>query len=324
MKKNLLLIIFLSLLSSSLFAGKLYIKVAALTHSDTLFSLQYQLREMGYKTYITHNEELYRVYTGPFKDKHEAQIALAKVQQKISRDAYVTSLEVAQGKIAGTPVTHQAIVVEHKVTNQAKIQDEVQTQEPLQISPKEQTKTPEPAKDISHVKSEHTFYVGGSIGATKFDVARSGNLALDVALKTYGPSYGIEGGYYISPNIFVSLNYQKTELRNCDFDAIFATLNYQLDSIGTLSPYVGVVGGLSQLNWNRNPVNGSSAELELNSPLFGAQIGGDIVIYGGLSTFMYYRYMSMDFSTTLVSGALRSEVEHNSQQDFNLGLKYKF
>jgi hypothetical protein len=58
--------------------------------------------------------------------------------------------------------------------------------------------------------------------------------------------------------------------------------------------------------------------------LYGVQFGGDLHIYKGAYAFAYYRYMQLDFTTRSTLGTAFSEVDHSSQQDFNVGLKYKF
>lgn len=307
---------------SSLFAGSFYIKVAALSHSDQLFSLKYQLEEMGLKTYITEDDGLFRVYTGPFRDKQDAQRNLAYVQRKVSRDAYVTALEVMDERVAVSAVTKEPLpeVVQTQPVQQTQ---QVQTQTQPNAAVQESIQTPQNSSSSTYKRSSN-FYVGASMGATKYDVSKSGTLPLSLALRTYGPSYGIEGGYYFYDNLFASLNYQRSELRYEDFDAMFATINYQFDGIGTLSPYVGVLAGVSKLSWGSNPVSGAASSTDEDSMLYGVQFGGDLHIYKGAYAFAYYRYMQLDFTTRSTLGTAFSEVDHSSQQDFNVGLKYKF
>lgn len=279
--------------------------------------MKYQLQELGLKTYITEENGLYRVYTGPFADKRQAQAVLGRVQKKISPDAYVTALEVMDEQVSVAAVTKEAL-----------------PQTPMTPPPAlESTQQPQ-AQDKVQTKADHAprlqkqpnakFYLGASMGATKYDISKSGSLPLGVTLRTYGPSYGIEGGYYFYDNLFTALHYQRSELRYEDFDALFASVNYQFDSIGTLSPYVGLLAGVSKLSWSKNPVTNADTSLSEDSTLLGLQLGGDIHIYEGVYAFAYYRYMQLDFTTTATLGTAKSEIDHSSQQDFNVGLKYKF
>lgn len=335
LKKNRLLLLLLTLFTTTLYANSLYIKVASVTKSDALFALQYELQSIGYESYITEYNQWYRVYTGPFENKHEANAALKKIRSEISKDAYLTKIEVQNNKIVSTPVVTETkqelasnvkkepVVVTSSVTT-------VTTQNPTQKTINQETfnqytvQNSQKYEQSSVRELKKNYFVGVSLGAAKFDIKRSGNLPLDILMRSYGPSYGCELGYYFAENIFMTLNYQRTDLRHSYFDSGFATLNYQLDKIGTLSPYFGLLVGTSQLNWKNTPVNGATAPSTLYSYLGGAQLGGDIELFGGLSTYMYYRYMMMDFSTLVSEGTLSSDIEHNSQQDFNLGLKYSF
>jgi len=143
-------------------------------------------------------------------------------------------------------------------------------------------------------------------------------------MRSYGPNYGLEGGYYINDTLFVSLNYQNSQLRYSSFDALFASINYQPFRIGTLSPYVGVLLGMSRIEWSANPVQNASTLSRHYSAIGGVVVGGDVALYEGFYGFVYYRYIGLDFESVVTQGSLGSEIRHNSQQDFNLGLKYKF
>ena len=334
LKKNILLLLLLTYFTTTLCAKSFYVKVASVTRSEALFSIEYDLQALGFKTYIAEHNEWYRVYTGPYKNTYHASMALKKIQKNISKDAYITSVEVKGNKIITTPVETPTVTATPIVTSAPTVTIIQKTNEPVAVvsassinsSTQESVKieyTKEPIKSDSK-SLEGDFFVGVSIGASKFDITTNGNLPLDITMRSYGPSYGFEGGYYFLDNVFMTLNYQRTDLRHSYFDAGFVTLNYQLDKIGTLSPYAGLLLGTGKINWKTAPVVGGSAPSALYSAIGGMQVGGDIELFGSLSTYMYYRYIMMDFNTLISESSLSSEIKHNSQQDFNLGLKYSF
>jgi len=323
LKKNIFLLLVLTFSSMTLGANSLYIKVASLTKSDALFAMQYELQEIGFKTYITEYNGWFRVYTGPFKSKYDAKLALKKIQKEISRDAYVTEIEFKDNKLVSTPLLKENEKVAQEATPSTPV---AITTSVVYTQTSKQKRNPqvETEKKLRKEDLKSDFFIAISIGAAKYDINQNGTLPLDILMRSYGPSYGFEAGYYITKYTFMTLNYQRTDLRHSYFDAGFATLNYQFDKLGTLSPYAGLVVGTSKINWKRTPVSGASAPKSLYSAVGGFQVGGDIEIYGGLSTYMYYRYMMMDFNTLVSEGTSSSEIEHKAQEDFNLGLKYRF
>ena len=47
---------------------------------------------------FTKYKNWYRVYTGPFKDQDEANLALVKIKRRVSKDAYVTNTEITNNQ----------------------------------------------------------------------------------------------------------------------------------------------------------------------------------------------------------------------------------
>ena len=334
-----------TLFTTSLLAEALYVKVASLTRSDALFSMQYELNDLGYKSYIAEHNEYYRVYAGPFKSRYDANMALKDIQENISPDAYLTKVTVKNNKLYVTKVEEQKReevvqaqtqeVVQKSVplvtvtTTSGQVQSvqvgqqKMQNQTTTETTQQMQAKSASASLSSTH-DSKKPLFVGLSFGASKFDIGTKGDLPLDISMRSYGPNYGLEFGYYVSNTLFTTLNYQRSDLRNASFDSAYVTLNYQLERIGTARPYLGICVGASKLNWRANPVNGADATENLYSVIGGVQVGTDVALYGGFELYGYYRYMMMDFNTLVASGGQSSEIEHSSQQDFNVGMKYRF
>jgi len=342
LQKLFFLLIF-TLLTTSLLAEALYVKVASLTRTDALFSMQYELNTLGYKSYIAEHGEYYRVYAGPFKSRYEANMALKHIQENISPDAYLTNIAVKNNKIYVTKVQEQEQKQEE--VTQPKAEEVVQKSVPVvtvtttsgeiqsvQVSQQEVAKQEKINTQTSVSRKSQRllleqkipYFVGISFGASKFDIGVKGDLPLDISMRSYGPNYGFELGYYVRENLFTTLNYQRSDLRNVSFDSAYVTLNYQLERIGTARPYVGVCVGASKLNWRRAPVDGADATQNLYTVIGGVQVGTDVALYGAFELYGFYRYMMMDFNSLVASGGQSSEIEHSAQQDFNVGMKYRF
>ncbi|MBN2815166.1 MAG: SPOR domain-containing protein [Campylobacterales bacterium] len=337
MKKLLFLFIFFSLFTA-LYAESLYVKVASVTRSDALFTLEYELGELGYRSYVAQHNEFYRVYAGPFKTQYDAKMALKEIQENISYDAYVTKIEVKNNKVYATPLTNDATPkpkeeVAEKAEKKVATVTVTTTAGSSVVTHSVESKNSVAIREEDVVSQstqrqvesrEQNMFIGVSFGASKFDLGTKGDLPLDIAMRSYGPNYGLEFGYYVNEHVFATLNYQRTDLRHSFFDAGFASLNYQLEKIGTANVYAGVLVGAAKLNWETSPVSGGSAPSSVYSVTGGFQVGTDVELYGPLSLYGYYRYMMMDFNTLVVSGTQSTEIDHSSQQDFNIGFKYHF
>ena len=330
-----------TLFTTSLLAEALYVKVASLTRSDALFSMQYELNDLGYKSYIAEHNEYYRVYAGPFKSRYDANMALKDIQENISPDAYLTKVTVKNNKLYVTKVEEQkreevaqpkaeevvqkSVPVVTVTTTSAEVQSVQVSQQEVAKQEKINTQTSVSPKSQRLLQEQKIpYFVGVSFGASKFDIGVKGDLPLDISMRSYGPNYGFELGYYVRENLFTTLNYQRSDLRNVSFDSAYVTLNYQLERIGTARPYVGVCVGASKLNWRRAPVDGADATQNLYTVIGGVEVGSDIALYGAFELYGFYRYMMMDFNSLVASGGQSSEIEHSAQQDFNVGVKYRF
>lgn len=267
----------------------------------------------------------------------------------------------AKKKTAVAPVKEKAVPVqkqeEKKVVKKVQLEDiipagekdpvasvqkqeHVQVQKQVQQVEKQKKSTPLPIQTqeteaivktipaqetiIVQNKKDKVFYVGLALGFSTIDVAQSGSLPLLFELDDSGYSISPEIGYYFNDNIFVSLNYQMTDLDNVTLNTAFTTLNYQLDEFYSISPFIGAIVGYSQRKWNKSPVSYASDIGTVSSLMGGVQIGSDISLYKGLSLYFYYRYLMMDTTTNIYDISGESKIEYGNEQDLNIGLKYHF
>ena len=81
MKKIALTLLLIIATSTFLHAKDFYIQVVSLYNQKNLFNVSYRLNELGYNMNVSQKDNLYRVYTGPFKDKYSAYSALREIRK---------------------------------------------------------------------------------------------------------------------------------------------------------------------------------------------------------------------------------------------------
>lgn len=201
---------------------------------------------------------------------------------------------------------------------------------------KEMTQAVVAQKDIAPVQQstkykeeqeEKSFYIGLAAGYSLIDVTKndiSASVPLNFELKDSGINYGAEMGYYFNNNIFISMNYQKTDLEDVSSENIFATLNYQFDEINSFSPYIGAVAGYNTITWENSPIDSATGNGSGSSLLGGLQVGSDVSLYGGVSLYLFYRYLMMENITNIETATGKTRIEYSGEQNLNMGIKYNF
>lgn len=343
LKKILLLSFLLSITLMPLSAKGLYIKVMSVSHTDSLFSVQYDLNRLGYKMFLTEYKEWNRVYTGPFKNINEANRALVKVKKYVSKGAYITDLTITNNKITSmqtqqvkVPSVNRELRKEEikaqpinksRLNTIATISIEVSVQQVEKSNSNTVSLNSEDIYISTESKKDNSFFIGLTAGFSKIRVNQnniSGNLPLNFVLQNYGINYGVEAGYYINNNIFMTLNYQKTDLKNVSFDNAFGTLDYKFDKICSISPYIGLLGGYGMMTWQNSPIDSVTTTDSSSNFIGGLQVGSDIPISNEISMYIFYRYIMLDYVTNLKTDTAEKKVEYSRDHNFNIGIKYNF
>jgi len=348
MKKIILSSILTLLVSVSLFAKEPFIQVMSISDLNNLNSAKSSINKLGYKTYISKKGKWHIIYAGPFRNTKEANKALVAVKKHVSKDAFLTKVQVLKPKKIVkkyiTPIQKKVAVPSVKIqekkeavkkvvavkivpikkqptpssTPKEDVISEITIQEKTEITPIQRTIEPKEEKGIYIALA-----AGYSLmGVTKDDI--SGNVILNYELKDSGINYGAEIGYYFNNNIFISIDYQKTDLEEVSLNNAFTTLNYQFDEIYSFSPYIGAIAGYSTITWEKEPIDFATGKTSASSILGGLQVGSDISLYGGVSLSIFYRYLMMNNITNIETGTGKSKIEHNSEQNLNVGIKYNF
>lgn len=131
---------------------------------------------------------------------------------------------------------------------------------------------------------------------------------------------GVE--YKITPNIFSTLSYQRTAMDEINKDNYFLSVNYQLNDVFLL-PYVGVLGGYSDLNDDKYPASVPSGNnLDSSSFLLGLQLGVEHPIDKKFSIFSKYQALKTDHKMDILYDS--SIIKNNSNQNIQIGIRYEF
>ncbi len=347
MKKIFILPILFLLFSVSLSAKENYIQVMSISDPNYLHSVKKRINNLGYKTYVKKLGKWNIVYSGPFENTADANKALIRVKKNISKDAFLTKITPKKSKEKIEPVKKeekkqavQKVTLEDIIVPKKKATMPVKETNTKALKTQKQKKVitpPSPSKQtvekaeksiidkITYVdaKGEKGFYIALTTGLSLVNIQQTGTLPLDIKLDDSGLNISPEIGYYYNDNIFISLNYQYTDLKAVTLNSILGTINYQLDEFYSISPFLGLIAGYSTREWEKDPVSSSVDFPAVSSFVGGIQAGSEIE-FDYLTLYLYYRYLFMDTTTELYDSARSNKIEYGNEESFNLGVKYNF
>ena len=323
--KRVLLFLSITFFGIALSASNIYVKVDSSSNRTNVENILYTLNDYGYKMYVTESQEIYNLYTGPFIDEVSALKALHVIHNNINSNAYLIRLEL--DKVNGVVRIIPFVSREEQFFNGAVKKTDLH----IHIMPKkiERISNNPPHKRYSpkNLNDKRRFFIGLSAGISMFSVSEKdiqGSIVLDTYPKDAGATYGVEVGYYMTDNIFATINYQRTDLNDIHFDNFFVSLNYKLQKMKVLSPYLGTIVGYNVMRWDAFPIQSTISNPSSTGSFFGLQIGDDIAIEKGLSFYMFYRYLWINNKTIIEIVPNQTEITYESEQSLNLGFKFSF
>jgi hypothetical protein len=166
--------------------------------------------------------------------------------------------------------------------------------------------------------------VGAALGASFVGGRTKGEPRLDYDPDDEGVSGGLLLGYEFDDDLFSTLDYRHTRLDDIDLDDFFATINYRTPPVGTLSPFVGLLGGYSFMTWRETPFRATRKDRSGESFIGGGQIGAHAPLSEDFRLFALYRYIFMDHQTTVSTGTQAGDIEERSNQTVEMGIHYRF
>ncbi len=174
------------------------------------------------------------------------------------------------------------------------------------------------------------FFVNGSLASLTLPYEHTiqiGNIPLNT-IDSKATGYIFEGGYNFENNIFVTMSFMNAASSTNTLTNLYSSLNYKIN-IKRLEPYVGILGGISSLAWDKSPM------LEANSSpstslVYGLQAGLNYDTgFHNIALLANYRYTVMNHSIPLkiidgTSITASSTLNHNLVHGLNLGVQYRF
>lgn len=181
-----------------------------------------------------------------------------------------------------------------------------------------------PATDRKSSQSPKALFAGISIGTSFIEVEKREKPNLSYNPDDRGIGYGILLGYDISDDFFGTLNYRHTRLDDIDLDDFFATINYRFSDFHALSPFVGILGGYSFMEWRNDPFEAIHRDRTSESFVGGGQVGAHAPLYENFRLFTLYRYIFMDHETSVSTHSQAGKIEERSNQIIEMGIRYDF
>lgn len=185
-----------------------------------------------------------------------------------------------------------------------------------------------PIQEVQPVKDNDYFiYVGGGLSDLKVNKKTDNCLCSKPgALDSEGELVEIGVGYRYSENIFVTLAAQRTMLDIVDIDNVYASLNYQFDTVA--NPYIGVLAGYSRLKWNEYPAIHNASfvdDLESTGLMYGVQLGIEPQLTENWSLFAKYQFIKYEHLMKIrPNSSSGEEIEHEHGQNVLTGVRYGF
>jgi len=153
----------------------------------------------------------------------------------------------------------------------------------------------------------------------------NGDEVTSINLDSSGYNYTIELGYEISADTEITLNYQKIVNDNLSLDNYYIASNYKFLNVTSLTPYLGVTLGYSELTWDKNPINTNKIDSLSSSYIGGINIGTIYKINSSISLTMSYQLQYMNnHETSIKTSTLTGKLTHDMLNSFNIGVRYFF
>jgi len=189
-------------------------------------------------------------------------------------------------------------------------------QEPVVIMEEESTQEEE-----SYVN----YFVGIALNYNSLSVHKDnqvGDIILNNTLYDSATSTNLQIGSKID-NYVVTLNYEAVNLDDIKLATTYLSLDYSFNTF--LNPFIGVSLGMSDLEWEIDPlVNSQTRDEKLSSVMYGAQAGIEYNFYKHWSIYSVLSYQKYDFETSLISTPAKATIYHDDKSSIGLGVRYFF
>lgn len=183
------------------------------------------------------------------------------------------------------------------------------------------------ANNLENVLKDKDIYFSVKAGYSHLHSKKQnemGNVELLNSQQKSAENISLEIGYAKSENIDYSINYEKVNTKDVDFDNIYLNVKYKFPQ-DKFTPYVGVNLGYSQMQWNKNPIESKENDIKSSSYLIGLNTGILYDLGNKASIVLNYAISKLDHETNLEPTSSKiSSIEHDYLQTFSLGFRKSF
>ena len=257
--------------------------------------------------------------------KSETPIVIPRKTAAVSGSAPVATHTAVQAA-ARTPKPEPRIEMRSEAVMQKHQAEPVAFEQPKAPMPLARDEAPRKPEQHSGNES-YDFYAALSAGVAGMSVEKvdtRGSVTLNDKPDERDATYGMELGYYFNNSIFGSVNYDKTDFEDVEFDHLYLTLNYRFRQYDLIRPYIGLIAGYSKMAWKKSLIDSTNNDLEGSTFYNGLQAGVDYLTIGPVSCYLVYRYLFTEYETDIITFAADAVLTHDQEQSLNVGLRYSF
>ncbi|MDX9743952.1 MAG: hypothetical protein RBT59_09055 [Arcobacteraceae bacterium] len=176
------------------------------------------------------------------------------------------------------------------------------------------------------IKEQPKNFVGLSLNLNSLSVKQHneiGTITLPRKLDDQGTSFTFQLGTKLKKDYILSGNFETINLADVKINSYFLSVDYQLPYF--LNPYLGISLGMSDLEWQRDPlVKSTTKDTQLSSFLYGIQGGVSYPIEDTWSIVSQFSYQKLDFKTNLTSTPAKGNITHDDKKSLGIGLRHSF
>ncbi len=176
---------------------------------------------------------------------------------------------------------------------------------------------------VPRVEEGFASFIGAKLAYNALGVNKKDNIGL-MTLNSEPDKSALSGSFEIGMKIddyILSADYERVNLDDIALDSLYMNLDYQFKTY--LNPFIGVSFGISNLNWQEDPLLISQAkDTALSSVMYGIESGIEHHIYKNWSVVSVLSYQKFGFVTNLASAGARSEIKHEDKTSIGVGIRY--
>ncbi len=269
-----------------------YIKVTSTPYQEKLWLIKAVLNEMGLRMTFSNTKKTHIVHSGPYKTYASAEYALNKIQRYFPSARIMGPVKTYEPPVV---VRKPRKVVKRRAVKESSIIDDMYM-----------------SASLGYGYTPSTYIVNN--GSDTAEMPSNSSL-----------SYGLELGYKFNRDYRMALSYLNANATDVSFSNIYMSGNYLFESFSNMTPYIGLILGYSQLKWNTSPMPSSEfTNSSSSSMLTGTQIGLLYPFSKQISVYTAYQFVLMNHVTYLPPPSSKSELQHNSLHNLQIGLQYNF